>query len=46
MLKQCFYTAALTTLFASTSAFAASDDTGKHPAHEMDEVEPVQKRGQ
>lgn len=37
MLKQCFCTVALTTLFASTSAFAASDDTGKHPAHEMDD---------
>jgi len=37
MLKQCFYTVALTTLFASTSAFAANDDTANHPAHDMDE---------
>ncbi len=37
MFKQCFYTVALTTLFASTTALPANDDTGKHPAHEMDE---------
>ena len=36
MLKQCFYTVALTTLFASTSAFAANENTSKHPAHKMD----------
>lgn len=38
MLKQGFYTVALTTLFTLTPAFAA--DTSQHPAHEMDESVP------
>ncbi|WP_417549127.1 hypothetical protein [Methylophaga sp.] len=36
MLKQGFYTVALTTLFALSPAFAA-DDTSQHPAHKMDD---------
>lgn len=37
MLKQCFYSVALKTLLLSGPAFAAQEDTSKHPAHEMDE---------
>ncbi|AFI85780.1 hypothetical protein [Methylophaga nitratireducenticrescens] len=88
MVKQCFYTVALTMLFAISPVFSATgaeqyssksegnhpahqmgesaerinkkskenyqenrlkaekSGNAMHPAHEMDEVEPIQKRGQ